>query len=209
MVAAGELGHVYHVRYGRFRVRGRPGIDMFQDATWFLDKQRAGGGAMMDIGVYQIDLALWLLGNPRVSSVAASTYMGIGAPAPPGVLQDVEDHVVVTMLCENGASAIVETSWSANVTGADALLVFGTQAGLRFEPLTKITVGDDRQVTEQRIFEVEESRIPTFSRVTAGFVDDVLAGRQPMTPPRDALEVTRVMEAAYRSAATHQAVSLG
>lgn len=184
---------------------------MFQDAVWFLDKQRAGGGAIMDIGVYQIDLALWLLGNPLVSSVVASMYQGIGVPPPEGVKQDVEDHAVITMACKNGASAIVETAWASNVAGADALLVFGTDAGLRFDPLTKITAGPDRKAIEQPVFEHEEPRTMGggISRVTASFVEDVLASRQPMTPPRDALEVTRVMAAAYRSVETGRAVSLG
>ena len=45
LVAEGKLGTVYHARSSSFRVRGRPGIDMFTDATWFIDKERAGGRA--------------------------------------------------------------------------------------------------------------------------------------------------------------------
>src|SRR5579859_3836112 len=123
MVAAGELGHVYHARSSSFRLRGRPGIDMFQDAPWFIDRQRAGGGALIDIGVYQIDVLLWLLGNPSVKSVLASTYMGIGAPATGEVKQTVEDHAVVMMECENGSSAILEIAWASNYGGHDSLLV--------------------------------------------------------------------------------------
>lgn len=228
MSASGELGHVYHARSSSFRIRGRPGIDMFQDAPWFIDKSRAGGGALIDIGVYQIDLLLWLLGNPRVKSVLASTYMGIGAPATGEVAQSVEDHAVVMMECENGASAILEIAWASNLGGADTLLVLGAEAGLRFHPLTKITA-EDRAVAEERarqetdpqrrgfvnvraverrIFEDEEPQHVGFYRVTTAFVDDVIAGRQPMTPPRDALEVTRVIDAAYRSAETGEAVRL-
>ena len=44
--------------------------------------------------------------------------------------------------------------------------------------------------------------------VTTAFVDSVLAGRQPDTPGRDALEVTRLIDAAYRSAASGRAVQL-
>lgn len=208
IVTRGELGHVYHARSSSFRVRGRPGIDMFQDAPWFIDKARAGGGALIDIGVYQIDALLWLLGNPRVKTVLASTYMGIGAPATGNVKQTVEDHAVVTCLCEGGATAILEIAWSSNIAGADTLVVLGDKAGLRFNPLTKIAAGDDRKAVETRIFEEEEGPFVGFYKVTTAFVDDILAGREPMTPARDALEVTRVIDAAYRSAETGSAISL-
>src|SRR3954447_2585367 len=69
MAAAGQLGEVYYVRDSQFRVRGRPGIDILKDTHWFLDSRRAGGGALIDIGVYEIDAMLWLLGNPTVRTV--------------------------------------------------------------------------------------------------------------------------------------------
>src|SRR6185437_5725732 len=95
LASSGALGKVYHVRSSAYRLRGRPGIDMFQDAPWFIDKTKAGGGALIDIGVYRIDVMLWLLGYPRVTSVLSSTFQGIGAPAPAPLVQTVEDHAVV------------------------------------------------------------------------------------------------------------------
>ncbi len=204
----GSLGKVYHARSSSFRVRGRPGIDMFTDATWFIDKERAGGGALIDIGVYQVDLLLWMLGNPRVTTVLATTYQGIGDPAPAPLVQTVEDHAVVSFRCANGASGLLEIAWASNVTGADAFLVFGTEAGLRLNPLTKITAGPDRKPIEEQLIPEEESQGRYFGKVATQFVDDVLAGQQPWTPGREALEVTRVMDAAYRSAAAGQAVQL-
>ena len=44
--------------------------------------------------------------------------------------------------------------------------------------------------------------------VTAADVDAILAGRQPYTPARDALEVARVIDAAYRSAREGKAIQL-
>ena len=78
LVEAGELGTVYHARSSQFRQRGRPGIDILKDATWFISRERAGGGALIDIGVYEIDLMLWLMGNPTVRSVTAALRQGIG-----------------------------------------------------------------------------------------------------------------------------------
>ena len=44
--------------------------------------------------------------------------------------------------------------------------------------------------------------------VTGAFVEAVADGRQPMTSGRDALEVTRVIDAAYRSAREQRAITL-
>src|SRR5436853_463053 len=108
MMEQGELGDVYHVRWSRWRFRGRPGHHIFPESKWFLEMGRAGGGAMMDIAVYQIDSVLWLLGNPRVTSVMASMRQISEEPPPAGVSQDVEDLGVIMNGCEGGKSGIVE-----------------------------------------------------------------------------------------------------
>ena len=208
LASSGQLGKVYHARSSTFRVRGRPGIDMFQDAPWFIDKARAGGGALLDIGVYEIDSLLWLLGNPKVTSVLCSTFQGIGAPPPDGVKQTVEDHAVVMFTTDQGSSGLVEIAWASNIAGATQTIVLGSEAGLRFDPLTRITAGPDRQAVEERLLELPDRDSSDFGDVTIQFARAIRDGRQPETPGWQALEVARVLDAAYRSAATGQAVSL-
>lgn len=221
MMESGELGDVYHVRWSRWRFRGRPGHHIFPESKWFLDMGRAGGGAMMDIAVYQIDSVLWLLGNPRVTSVMASMRQITEEPPPPGVAQDVEDHVVIMIGCEGGKSGIVETAWVANMTKADGLFVFGTKAGLRFDPLTKITAhraeGEQRtawmgeetyRAVEEQVLLTPDAYAEDFGNVTQQFVNAIAAGRQPYTSGRDALEVTRVIAAAYESVKSGRMVAL-
>lgn len=208
MIAAGELGHVYYARSSTFRLRGRPGVDMFRDASWFLDKARAGGGALIDIGVYELDWLLWMLGSPKVRSVLASTYQGIGEVPPDTAPQDVEDHAVVSFTCDNGTSAVMEIAWSSNAAAADLLLVLGTEAGLRFDPLTKITAGPDRRPVEEKLIDLEVTHPDVRGNVSAAFADSLLAGEVPQTPGRQALEVTKLIEAAYRSASSGRAINL-
>jgi predicted dehydrogenase len=225
MIDEGELGEVYHVRSTSFRFRGRPGHHIFPQSQWFLDKQRAGGGVMMDFAVYTIDLVLWLLGNPKVLSVTSSMRQITEEPPPAGVDQDVEDHVVVMMQCEGGKAGLVEASWIANMDDADGLFVLGTKAGLKFDPLRKVTprrlevpadqrmggvIGDESYAaTTEKVLAFEFPRPVGFGAdITKQFVEAVAEGKPPMTPGRDALEVTRVIEAAYRSARDQRAVAL-
>ena len=224
MLDAGELGDVYHVRQSAWRFRGRPGHHIFPQSTWFLDQARAGGGVMSDMAVYLIDSVLWLLGNPRVESVTGTIRQFSEEPPPAGVKQDVEDHVVIMMQCEGGKSGIVETSWVANMRGADGLYVFGTKAGLRLDPLTRVTpqrvpaaelpplpiFGDELfRVVEEQMFPLPEfTATIAWGDVTRPFVENVAAGRQPLTPGRQALEITRVIHAAYRSAKERRSIPL-
>ena len=149
-----------------------------------------------------------MLGYPRVTSVLAGTFQGIGAPPPAGVTQTVEDHAVVSFRCANGATGSLEIAWASNLAGANAFLVLGTEAGLRLNPLVRITAGPDNKPVEERLIAEEPPEGRAFGQVTTQFVADVLAGRQPWTPAREALEVTRVIDAAYRSAAAGTAVEL-
>ncbi len=63
-IDASPLGGVYHARcwmLRRFLMPVRPG---------FILKEQSGGGACIDIGVHILDLALWLMGNPKPAAVS-------------------------------------------------------------------------------------------------------------------------------------------
>ena len=206
LIESGELGDVYHVRSSGYRLRGRPISDNPNAGPWFVDKSQAGGGALIDIGVYHLDQVLWLLGFPRVTDVLCSTYYGVGVPASSPLVQNVEDHAVVMFSCENGASGIVEVAWRSNIVGQDRAIVLGSKAGLRFNPLARITAGPDRQPVEERLLDVPDDQGTHFGDITMRFVRSVLRGEQPDTSGEEALEVTRLVDAAYRSASSGKAV---
>ena len=223
MIERGELGDVYHVLHTEWRLRGRPGHHMLQDCHWFLNHEIAGGGALIDIGVYAIDGALWWLGMPKVESVMAQIRQSTEEPSPEGVPQDVEDHAFVFIRCEGGKTAYIDIAWVSNMRNPDSIVsIFGTKAGLRLDPLTKIsarpTGPDDfnpsqewapSTLVEERILPYGSSNFqPGWGAVTTEFVNSLAAGTEPVTPARHALEVTRVMEAAYRSAAEGVSVAL-
>ncbi len=58
-VDAGELGDIYYARVQALRRRGIPG--------WggFTDKEKQGGGPLIDLAVHILDLTLYLMGHPK------------------------------------------------------------------------------------------------------------------------------------------------
>ena len=216
LIDAGSLGDVYYAYYRMWRVRGRPGQHYAPESPWFLDSSIAGGGVIMDIGVYAIDSVLWLLRNPTVVSVTAQTRRIPEVPPPDGVLQDVEDHAVIMLQCEDGKSAVVETSWVTSFAPSNTGIVLGTEAGLSLDPFKRFTAqrtGDDDPTgyaaAEETLAPDPEYRAGNGFYLTAmRFLDDVAAGVQPHTSGAEALEVTRVIDAAYRSAAAGTSIAV-
>ena len=72
-IAAGSLGRVYYSKAYWMRRSGIPGL-----GSWFTSKEAAGGGPLIDLGVHVLDMALYMLGNPIVTTVSAATYAEIG-----------------------------------------------------------------------------------------------------------------------------------
>lgn len=230
MIDGGELGEVYHVRTTDWRLRGRPGHHMYNGVQWWLDGAEGGGGVLIDNGCYMIDSALWMLGYPKILSVNAQLRQAFEVPPPAGMTQNVEDFAVVFVQCEGGKSAIIEVAWVSNMYQANGISmdIHGTRAGLKLgvEPLVKITgrmpeAGEHGLGMEysgarpvQEVILTREQREHTLDTqshtrgVTTDFILSLNAGIQPMTAGREALEVMRVIDAGYASAASGAGVVL-
>src|SRR5207248_5055105 len=87
LVDNGDLGSIYHSRAGWLRRRFNPSV-----RGWFLSKERSGGGPLIDLGVHQIDLALWYMGHPKVLAVSGSVGQHFGERIGQGAPIDVEDN---------------------------------------------------------------------------------------------------------------------
>ncbi len=122
LIAAGELGQVYAVDLVFHNAYG-------PDKDWFYDPALSGGGCVMDLGVHLVDLALWALDFPGVTSVSGKLMSG-GQPLRRGGLQ-VEDYAVATIGLETGAAVQLACSWRLQA-GCDAIIsaaFYGTGGG--------------------------------------------------------------------------------
>jgi len=111
LVREGGLGRlfaadlVFHNAYG-------------PDKAWFYDAAQSGGGCLVDLGVPLVDLLLWTLDFPEVSSVSANLFAG-GMPLGSGAA--VEDYVDASLTLEDGAVARIACSWKLHA-GQDAII---------------------------------------------------------------------------------------
>lgn len=211
-VDAGDFGELYYAKTGCLRRVGNPG-------GWFSDKQRSGGGPLIDLGVHMIDLVRYLMGKPKAVSVSGSTFAKLGARANVrGVVQyksrdwssfnDVEDMAVGLVRFDNGATMFVENSWTQHIDVPEHLYLelYGSKAGAMMEPTLKLmSEANDRLVDESPIIRQQGSN---FDREIAHFVDCVRSGIPCRNPAEDGLELMRILDGLYESARLGHEVQL-
>jgi len=210
-VDGGALGDVYMARTIWHRRRGMPRF-----GGWFGQKELAGGGPLIDLGVHRIDLALWLMGYPKPAWVMGNAY---GAIAPAlakreGKKFDVEDMAVAMVSFENGATLWVEASWAANVAEAEMMetRLFGTEGGCVH-----------RNVNETYQFEVDlflprpgghfDMKLrrpePGLGSSMHHMVDCILNDKPHIATAEEGILVMELLDAIYKSAAQKKPVKLG
>ncbi|HEX6316144.1 MAG TPA: Gfo/Idh/MocA family oxidoreductase, partial [Gemmatimonadaceae bacterium] len=94
----GELGTLTGFRAGAYRQHGTV-------TGWRLNRAESGGGALFDLGLSLVDLALWLADYPPPRRVWGHVSRPRGA-------NSVEDAALVTLECANGMACTFDLSWS-------------------------------------------------------------------------------------------------
>ncbi len=108
LIRSGQLGEIYHFRavYLQEWI-----MDPNFPFVWRLDKNVSGSGALGDLGSHIIDLARFLVGEPRKVSALAKTFIK-QRPVPGGGTGEVtvDDAFVATVEFETGAIGTLEAS---------------------------------------------------------------------------------------------------
>ncbi|MDQ3604597.1 MAG: Gfo/Idh/MocA family oxidoreductase [Gemmatimonadota bacterium] len=197
-VARGELGDVFYLRTGWFNRRigrGRP--------SWRHQKALAGGGALIDLGIQMLDLALWLLGYPEAERVVAHLHR----ERP----MRVEDSAVVLIRLEDGRVVNLEVTWNLLAEQErQYLYLLGTAGTASLSPFTVFRQrgGGLSEVTPQLPPGSENLFTASYRRELQYFVD-VVRGERKAKAPTEHVRLMRVIEAAYRSARERREVTVG
>lgn len=98
-------------------------------SAWFWDMDRAGGGALMDLGCHGIAFCYWFLNRPRIKSVYCHLTTDVHGDKTTG-----DDNALCILEFENGSTGLVENSWARRGGMDDRIEVFG-DAGLTYANL--------------------------------------------------------------------------
>lgn len=197
------LGDVYYTRAQWLRRRRLPARPAFTT------RALSGGGALYDIGVHMLDLSLWLMGHPPVTSVCGATFDwlarhrddigGEWGEWDPGQI-DVEDFAVGMVRFANSSVLNLEASWLGFQPQDELwqLQLFGTQAGASWPP-TQIS-GE----TRFKPWDVRPGQLPparSHHEVIRQFTRAVIDDTDVPIPPRQTATNVAILEGLYRSAA--------
>ncbi|HSY88339.1 MAG TPA: Gfo/Idh/MocA family oxidoreductase [Verrucomicrobiae bacterium] len=100
-------------------------------AGWFWDMERAGGGALMDMGCHGIAFCCWFVDRSPVKSVYCQLNTQLHGEKTRG-----EDNSLCILEFENGAIGLVENSWS-HLSGLDDRIEIHGSAGLTYADLNR------------------------------------------------------------------------
>src|SRR6266480_1257674 len=203
IIAEGRLGKIYRARATWIRSRGIPaGIGL-----WFTDKERSGGGALIDIGVHALDTAWYLMGTPHPVSISAKVFRNFAHLVEVPVF-DVEDEAHAFIRFANDAIVELETSWAANLTDdtpvgpewvdreSNNCVLFGTSGTLRLKPLTLFEDDNGKLATVPLEPRYSEN---SFEMQLRNFAEAIRGEAPPINNAEQALELMEMIDGIYSS----------
>lgn len=217
MVENGDLGDIYHARAWYLRRHGLP------VSAGRMYRKTGGSGAIGDIGIHVLDLALWLMGHPKpvsVSGAASSVLSGqAGAlgrddvPVPQDM--DVEEFAVGFVRFETGATLMFETAWMLH-QGPDVekrVWLYGSRGGTSFPDCAlhrtdlagRKTVSSYSGPFHKLRGEYDQE---TYSAQFADFANAVISGSPSPVPPEESLQAQVIIDAILECQATGHEVKL-
>ncbi len=224
LVDEGRLGDLYHARaYVNLR-RSRPFVDGYATPA-FVRRETAGGGALIDWGIYAICPLLYLMGNPQPVRVSGHIYDRIAMDqerrASSGY--DVEEMATGLVSFANGATLDLLAAWALYAPRDRGSVLAGTMGGIELPALPSGRPDKLRFFHTMGHLEVESeigagggfNRFGMLTGVSDAFESSikhwvaVLQGRVPLLPTAElALTMILIAEGLYRSHAAKREIDL-
>ncbi|WBA42297.1 Gfo/Idh/MocA family protein [Hymenobacter canadensis] len=169
--------------------------------AWRVQKKLAGGGSLMDIGIYSLNATRYLTGEEPVE-VTAQEFSDKSDPR----FKEVEDTIHFTLRFPSGVLASCTSSYS--IQEVKRFRAFGDKAWLDLDPATDyyehhMTIGDKDGKRQPKIKEGNQ-----FAAELDHMAECVLQNKTPKTPGEEGLKDIRLVMAIYEAARTGKRVKV-
>lgn len=175
--------------------------------NWRQSKKNGGGGCLMDMGVHCIDLMQYITGSKVKEVMAFNDTLSFQ--------YEVEDSSTVLMRMENGCQCVVQSNfnvpdaaakWRMEFFGEQGRLlgenVIGQIDGGNLDAVFLEKQGDYNAQQDTNKTLVEKNNVEfgnMYAREIDSFSNSLLNGEPLEVPASEAVQVQRIMEAAYAS----------
>jgi predicted dehydrogenase len=200
---ANTLDIVKRQRAGEFGktlfFQGLSGFIIGDPSQWRLNKALAGGGAMMDIGVYSINGARYMLGEEPIWVTAQETKTD-----PIKFKEGVDETITFQMGFPSGATASCLSTYSLNYL--DKFFLSGTKGFAEMQPSTGY--GPIKARTNSG--PLEHTHVTHQTTQMDEMAAIILDGKQPLIPVdgEEGLKDMRIIDAIFKAVKTGQKVSI-
>jgi len=182
-----EIQDVFYVKTGWLKTQS-------SDRKWLMDREKSGGGVILDNGIVMLDLGLWMLDFADVHSVSAVNYYHN--------TKSVEDSNFSLIKFKNGASLTIEISWSL-LRSREFFYnnVYGKSGSTSINPLKVFKVFDNTllEITPKNIKAVTDTKSSYESEIKH-FVNVITGKDKQISTGKEALIVMQIIDAIYKSA---------
>jgi predicted dehydrogenase len=177
------------------------GFSMGDPRQWRLNKQLAGGGSMMDIGIYALNASRYLTGE-EPTEVNAMTYTTPGDVR----FKEVEENTTFQLRFPSGILANCSSSYG--YFHQSHYRVMGTDARLCMDPATwysglRLWIERGNEIDNRDLPEVDH-----FATEMDHMSDCVMENKTPLTPGEEGLRDLKIITAVYEAAQTGKTVKL-
>jgi len=177
------------------------GFNIGDPTQWRLNKALAGGGSLMDIGIYSLNAARYITGEEPLE-LNAMTYT-----SPDDVrFKEVEETTIFQLRFPSGALANCSSSYG--YAGQNRYRAIATEGWFELEPATSysgLRMRINRGNTlEQPSLAVTDQFAVEMDHMSASVMQD----KQPLTPGEEGLRDLTIMMGIYESARTNKPVKL-
>jgi predicted dehydrogenase len=177
------------------------GFNMGDPNQWRLNKKLAGGGSMMDIGIYALNASRYLTGE-EPTEVNAMIYTTPGDVR----FKEVEEHIVFQLRFPSGILANCSSSYG--YFHQSHYRVMGTDARLCMDPATwysglRLWIERNNDIDQRDLPEVDH-----FATEMDHMSDCVMQNKTPLTPGEEGLRDLTIITAIYEAAKTGKTVRL-
>jgi predicted dehydrogenase len=178
-------------------------------SDWFLDRNKAGGGPLIDLGVHHLDLLRWLAGQDIESVSADVDRHGSRGAA--------ENNALVSVTFADGSLGQLLLSYTTALPVGHHMQrveVYGTTGSAWASPasqqptLMRVFVESTANADPFGLTDIRVPEIDPWARAIEHFVTCIRQGATPLTTFADGRSAMQAVLASYRSAAIGRRVRL-
>lgn len=225
IVQSGELGKVYYVQTGGGR---RHGIPVSWSET-FIENDKAGLGALGDIGCYSLDLVLNALDHPKPITVTGTAtdyfgktpeaYAAVGKPECAKKFS-VDDFASAYIRLEDDIVIDFRIAWYMHVDTPGDTIIMGTKGALRIpstdcwngtfhKPMTLYhDVAGKPVQTEIPLIKAGENEPSLFDKKIRSFLDAIITGGKAPVPTSEIIYNQAILDGIQRSSELRREVEI-